>query len=104
MDNDSSQTPSGIRIEWKVPLTWLIGSLGIICGQAAIVYFSQIRLGEKFEEQNATIKDLTKQMREMNQLIGSTNIKDIEHDLKLSDHERRLQNLESRASQLTQSK
>lgn len=97
---DTSESESRIRIRWEVPLPWLVGGLIVICVQAAIVYFGQIRQGEIQQEQNVSIKELVKQVRELNTLIISNNVKDVEHDFKLIDHERRLASLESRAANI----
>lgn len=87
---------SKIRIRWEVPLPWLLGGALFLGGQAAILYFGQIRQGELIAEQSSKITDMTKQVRDLNTLIGSNNLKDVEHDLKLADHERRMIVLEAR--------
>ena len=84
------------RVGWEVPITWLIGGLGVICIQAAVVYFGQVRQGEILQEQSLTIRELSKQLGHLSQLITSTNVKDVEHDMKLNEHERRITALESR--------
>lgn len=88
---------SGIRIRWEVPLPWLISGMALICAQAAVVYFGQVRQGELQQSQSIAIKEMTKEMRDLNSLITSNNVKDVEHDLKLADHDRRIQAVEVRA-------
>lgn len=103
----SEQQDGGFRVRWEVPLPWLISGMVLICAQAAIVYFGQIRQGELQQEQaiaikelrleqSASIKELTRQVRELSQIITINNVKDVEHDLKLADHDRRLTLIEGR--------
>jgi hypothetical protein len=94
-ENQNPDGPQGLRIRWEVPLPWLIGGIVVICVQAAIVYFAQVRQGELLAEQSITIRELLKQVKEINLLITSGNLKDVEHDLKISDHERRLNYVEA---------
>ena len=42
-----------------------------------------------------TVSEQTKQIQSLSSEIGGKNLKDVEHDLKLADHERRMCNLES---------
>jgi hypothetical protein len=88
---------SPLRIKWEVPLPWLIGGIVLICFQSAVVYFGQIRQGELILDQSAKIAELSKKLGEVSTLIGTNNVKDVEHDLKLADHERRLQIAEMRS-------
>lgn len=101
MSDENSDT-SPVRIKWEVPLPWLLGVLAIIVAQAGIVYFGQIRQAEILVEQGATIKDVLRQVRDLSALISSNNVKDVEHDMKIADHERRLQAAEFRELQRTQ--
>lgn len=96
-DENSEKSP--VRIKWEVPLPWLLGVLAIIVGQAGIVYFGQIRQAEILVEQSSAIKDVLRQVRELNSLISSNNVKDVEHDMKIADHERRMQAAEFREMQ-----
>ena len=95
MNEDPTMSP--IRIKWEVPLPWLISGAVLMFIQAMFLYFGQIRLGELQVEQSVSIKELAKKVGELSVLIGSNNLKDVEHDLKLADHERRMQSLEARS-------
>jgi len=97
-DQEESREVSPIRIKWEVPLPWLLGAMFVIVGQAIGVYFSQQRQGEMLVEQMAAQKELLRQVKDLSMMISSNNVKDVEHDMKIADHERRLQAYELRQS------
>lgn len=83
-----------IKITREIPLPWLIACVLAMAGQAVLMWAGQ-------REQAAAISQLSVQLAEQTKLIGTlsekvgvSNIKDVEHDMKLADHERRLQSLE----------
>lgn len=76
----------------SLPLYWLLSVLAALIGQAAVVYFAQQRQGE-------LIQGMTGELKQVVTAISTSNIKDVEHDFRLSDHERRLQALERKAPQ-----
>lgn len=71
----------------SLPLYWLLSVLAAMIMQAAVVYFAQQRQGE-------LIQAMTGELKQVVQAVNTSNVKDVEHDFRLSDHERRLQALE----------
>lgn len=97
-DDGEASAPSRtefVRVKWEVPLPWLISGAIFLAGQAAVVYFGQVRQGELITEQSVMIKDLTRQFRDLNTLISSNNLKDVQHDMMLADLVRRVHNIET---------
>lgn len=80
-----------IKITREIPMPWLIGIIGAGFLQAVLVYYKQ-------DAQAEAIVKLTAEVRQLSTDIGSKNLKDVEHDLKIADHERRILSLESKTS------
>jgi hypothetical protein len=79
-----------LKITREIPLPWLIGlGVGLIV-QAVTVWVGQ-------QAQGQAIKDMTVELRELRAAAAAGGLKTVEHDLKLADHERRLQVLEQRS-------
>lgn len=86
--NPDGRTQEGLRIKYEVPLPWLIGGVVFIAGQAATVWFSQQSLTE-------SNRDLVQQIRSLSVQLNGKDIKDVQHDLQLADHERRMLAIEA---------
>lgn len=78
-----------VKITREIPLPWLVGIVAIGVFQAILIWFNQ-------QAQTEQIKTLGSDVRALSVDIGAKNLKDVEHDLKLSDHERRIVGLEAR--------
>lgn len=76
------------RIGQELPLPWLLGIIAIIGAQAVAVYYQVARQGE-------LVADLIKQVSQLSSDIGAKNLKDVEHDMRLADHDRRMLTIES---------
>ena len=88
MDGRTSSGGFRPRIGQELPLPWLLGIIAIIAVQAVAVYYQVARQGE-------LVADLIKQVSQLSSDIGAKNLKDVEHDLRLADHDRRLLTQES---------
>lgn len=79
---------SPVKITREIPLHWLIGIVVGIAFQAAIVIVGQV-------QQQKSIDALTVEVKELRAAAAAGGLKTVEHDLRLVDHERRLQVLET---------
>lgn len=84
---DDDQHGGPFTITRAIPLWGLLTVLGALIGQGVVVYFAQQRQGE-------LILAMTVELKQVVQAVNTSNVKDVEHDFRLSDHERRLQVLE----------
>jgi hypothetical protein len=84
MDDDPE---SPFTITRAIPLPWLLSGIIAIIGQAGVVYFAQQRQGE-------LIQAMTIELKAVSQAVNTSTVKDVEHDFRLNDHERRLQAIE----------
>lgn len=78
-----------VKITREIPLPWLIGVVFGLIVHAATLWFSQKAQGD-------AIKDMTIELRELRSAAAAGGLKTVEHDIKIADHERRLQILEVR--------
>lgn len=89
-----------MKITREIPLPWLIGIVAAGFLQATLMYFKQEAQGEAITKltttQTLAIEKLTAEVRQLSTDIGAKNLKDVEHDLKIADHERRVLTLEAR--------
>lgn len=76
-----------VTITRSIPLTWVLSVLAAVIGQAVVVYFTQQRQGE-------LLQDMARELKQVSTTLGVSSSKDVEHDFRLSDHERRLQAIE----------
>lgn len=76
-----------VTITRSIPLTWVLSVLAAVIGQAAVVYFTQQRQGE-------LLQDMARELKAVSATVSASSSKDVEHDFRLSDHERRLQSIE----------
>lgn len=90
MDHDTEDSPqSRWRISKDIPVVWLLGGAVAVVLSFAQTYAGQLRVIEKINEMSITLNTLSAQ-------AGKKDMKDVEHDLRISDHERRLLVLEQR--------
>ena len=89
-----------VKITREIPLPWLVGIVAAGFLQAALMYFKQETQGAAIEKlslsQTEEIRKLSTQVQQLSTDIGTKNLKDVEHDLKIADHERRVLSLEAR--------
>lgn len=85
-----------IHVGREIPLPWLIGAAGAVVAQAALIWLGQEKQADAIGRMTTTIAEQTKQIQSLSVQIGDKNLKDVEHDLKLADIERRLGFVESR--------
>lgn len=88
-DKSEQSSRSRWHLSRDVPVTWLVGGLLAVCAQAATVYFAQ-------QQQSELLRDLAKDVKTIGIQLSGKDLKDVEHDILLKDHERRLTNLEQR--------
>lgn len=86
-----------LRIKYEVPLTWLLGVVGFMLAQAAMMYYGQQRQGELIVALTTSNTELATQIKALSAQLSTKDLKDVQHDFQLLDHERRIVNLESMA-------
>ncbi len=89
------ESDSRLRVIKEVPLTWIISGFLVIIGQAGAVYYAQQQQGAAIAQQSEAIRDLVQQVRALSTELSGKNLKDVEHDLRIADHERRMLQIES---------
>lgn len=85
-----------IKVTREIPLPWLIGGVLAIAGQAILMWAGQREQAAAMAQFGVQLAEQTKQINVLAEKVGVGNIKDVEHDMKLADHERRIQSLESK--------
>jgi hypothetical protein len=85
-----------IKITREIPLPWVLSVVAAIVAQGAVVWFTQKSQGELITQQSESIKALAVELRAVTNDLNTGRVKDLEHDLKLADHERRLGTVEAR--------
>lgn len=83
-----------IHVGREIPLPWLIGAALSIVGQAVLIWNGQEKQAESIARMTTQLTEQTKQIQSLSVEIGAKNLKDVEHDLKLADHERRISVIE----------
>lgn len=78
-----------MKLNREIPIPWLIGGVITFIVQAVTLWIS-------VQNQGQAIRDLVTEVRELRTDARSGGLKVVEHDLKLSDHERRIAQLEAR--------
>lgn len=78
-----------IKVTRDIPLPWLVTVVGGIVVQAVLTWQGQ-------QDQAKLIQNLTAEVREMRASLNQGGLKAVEHEMKLADHERRLQAQEAR--------
>lgn len=76
-----------VKITREIPLPWLIGIVVGLIVQAVTVWIGQ-------QTQGKAVDGLTVEIKELRAAAAQGGIKTVEHDLKIIDHERRIQTLE----------
>lgn len=89
MEPQHRQSDPPIHIDRKIPLWGLLGVLGIISLQAVLMYIEQREQGSTLRGIILNQTETNKQLTELAKELGNKNLKDVEHDLKLADLERR---------------
>lgn len=90
----STDADHSLSITRTIPLSWLI-SVGIaVVVQAALIWQGQEKQSDAILRMTAQLVEQTKQIQSLSVEIGAKNLKDVEHDLKLADHDRRISTLE----------
>jgi hypothetical protein len=96
MHTRSTDDDHPLKITREIPLPWLIG-LGIALAVAiAQNWLGQEKTADAVLRLTVTVAEQTKQIQAMSVELGSKNLKDVEHDLKFGDIERRLGLVENR--------
>lgn len=78
-----------VKITREIPLPWLAGVLFTLIFNGISVWLGQ-------QSQAKALDGLTTEVRELRAAAAQGGLKTVEHDLKLVDHERRIQVLETR--------
>jgi hypothetical protein len=81
--------PSQWHITKDVPVIWLMGSVAAVVLSFAQTYSSGQRVIEKMTEMSITLNTLSAQ-------ANKKDLKDIEHDLRINDLDRRMLAIEQR--------
>ena len=85
--------PEPVRITREIPLAWLVGVVVGLIVQAVTLYVGQ-------QTQAEAIRVLSSEVKELRVAVQAGSVKDVEYGLRLDDHERRMQVVESRQAQL----
>ena len=78
-----------VRVTREVPFPWLVGLVGMGIANAAVMYYKQ-------SEQDKKMTDILTELRQITATVNQNNLKDVEHDLKIADIQRRLLVLETK--------
>lgn len=89
------QNDPPVHIDRKIPLWGLLTALAIVAVQAVLMYIEQREQGVALRSIISTQSDTNKQLTEVAKELGNKNLKDVEHDLKLADLERRTAAIET---------
>lgn len=91
MAHTRHEDPAGLKVSREIPLPWLIGIIGTIFLQAALVYFKQ-------DSQAETLLKLSEQVKGISSALGSKDLKDLEHDIRIADLQTRMSDVQARIS------
>lgn len=83
-----------IHVGREIPLPWLVGAALSILGQGILIWNGQEKQADAIARMTTQLTEQTKQIQSLSVEIGAKNLKDVEHDLKIADHERRISVLE----------
>lgn len=83
-----------IHVGREIPLPWLIAAALSIVGQGVLIWNGQDKQAGAIERMAEAGAEQAKQIQALSIEIGAKNLKDVEHDLKIADHERRIGVLE----------
>jgi predicted RND superfamily exporter protein len=90
MQHHRADDVTPVKITREIPLWGLVSAIGLFAAQAVALYYGQIALTKTQTEQTESIKQLTAEVKSLSNSIQANNVKDVEHDLKLNDLERRV--------------
>lgn len=87
--------PTGpFKVTREIPLWGIVCFLGLGIGQAVMMWADQREQRQSLEAIRSIATEQTQQLRTLAVEVGAKNLKDVEHDLKIADHERRVSVLE----------
>ena len=86
MDHHRAGDPP-LKVTREIPLPWLISIVAGLAFQGVTVWLGQ-------QSQGQAIRDMSTELRELRTEARAGGLKTVEHELKLSDHERRITALE----------
>ena len=78
-----------VRVTREVPFPWLVGIVAMGVANAAVMYYKQ-------NEQDKKMTDILTELRQMAASVAQSSLKDVEHDLKIADLQRRILILEAK--------
>jgi uncharacterized integral membrane protein len=84
-----------LKITLDVPLVWLLSLALGVAAWAAHVWLLQEKRADTIARMAAQLVEQSKQINELTLQLSTKNLKDVEHDLKLVHHERRIGGLEA---------
>ena len=87
-----SQADSPLHVTREIPIVWLIGTAFLLVVQAVTLYVGQ-------QTQAEAIRVLSSEVKELRVAVQAGLVKDVEYGLRIDDHERRMQVVESRQAQ-----
>lgn len=91
MTHTRHEDPVGLKVSREIPLPWLIGIVGTVFLQAALVYYKQ-------DVQADAIVKLTEQVKGLSSALSSKDLKDLEHDIRIADLQTRMTDVQARLS------
>lgn len=97
MPSRASDQTETVHIDRKIPLWGVLGVMAMIAGQAIMLYITQREQGTSLAQLVTQNIELAAQVKELRGEISQRNLKDVERDLRMSDFERRIRNLETPA-------
>lgn len=89
------QDPEGpFRVTRAIPMWGILCFLGLGLGQAVLIWANQREQALQLKAIEVAQKEQAEQLRTLAVEVGAKNLKDVEHDLKIADHERRISVIE----------
>ena len=82
--------PPAVKVTREIPLYWLITIVVAGIFQAGVQYTQNSKLQDLVVTQVEKIDRLDIKLQQLAVEVGQKNLKDVEHDLKIADHERRI--------------
>lgn len=86
--------PKPLHITREIPLPWLLSAVAAALIQAILIWSGQEKQADATGRLTTQVLEQTKQIQSLTVEIGAKNLKDVEHDLKITDHDRRIGALE----------
>ena len=82
---------AGLKVSRDIPMPWLIGIVATLFMQAALMYY---QLNALVDAQAKT----TAEIKELRATLNTKDLKDLEHDLKITDLQRQYADLQNRTA------